>query len=78
MKDVDEQEKYRNFLSFQMQRKVKTLYKQFLFMLEDISADGYDIQEEDFQRYRKRILDHGNDTSRELEEYLEKFDIRLK
>ena len=72
MKDVDEQEKYRNFLSFQMQRKVKTLYKQFLFMLEDISADGYDIQEEDFQRYRKRILDHGNDTSRELEEYLEK------
>ena len=75
---MDEQDKYRNFLSFQMQRKVKNLYKQFLFMLEDISADGYDIEEEDFQRYRKRILDHGNDTARELEEYLEKFDIKLK
>jgi len=75
---MDEQDKYRNFLAFQMQRKVKGLYKQFLFMLEDISADGYDIAEEDFRRYRKRILDPGNDTSRELEEYLDKFDIKLK
>ena len=64
-------EKFRQFLSFQVNRKVKNLYKNFLFILEDINADGYNISEEDFQRYRKRVLDQGNDTVRELEEYLD-------
>lgn len=71
-------EKFRQFLSFQVNRKVKNLYKNFLFILEDINADGYNISEEDFQRYRKRVLDQGNDTVRELEEYLDSFDIKLK
>ena len=75
---MEERDKYRNFLSFQMQRKVKNLYKQFLFILEDLDADGYHISEEDFQRYRKRVLDQGNDTLRELDEYLDNFDIDLK
>ena len=71
-------EKFRQFLSFQVNRKVKNLYKNFLFILEDINTDGYNISEEDFQRYRKLILDQGNDTVRELEEYLDSFDIKLK
>jgi|TARA_B100001105_G_C22279578_1_gene394702 predicted component of type VI protein secretion system len=34
--------------------------------------------EEDFQRARKRVLDYGNDAIREIEENIEKFEIRLK
>lgn len=78
IKVMEERDKYQKFLSFQVNRKVKNLYKHFLFILEDMNADGYNISEDDFQRYRKRILDHGNDTVRELEEYLENFDVKLK
>jgi hypothetical protein len=43
-----------------------------------MKKDGYDIPEEEYQRIRKRILDYGNDTIREMEENLENFDIKLK
>ena len=36
------------------------------------------MDEESYQRYRKRILDHGNDLIREIEEDLDKFDIKLR
>ena len=62
-----------NFFAFQTRRKVTNLYKQFFFILEDLQADGMKIPEEQPQRSRKRILDLGNDTIRELEEYFEKF-----
>ena len=62
-----------NFFAFQTRRKVTNLYKQFFFILEDLQADGMKIPEEQHQRIRKRILDLGNDTIRELEEYFEKF-----
>jgi|TARA_R110002050_G_scaffold30864_1_gene78915 hypothetical protein len=62
-----------NFFAFQTQRKITNLYKQFFFILEDLQASGVKIPEEQHQRIRKRILDLGNDTIRELEEYFEKF-----
>jgi len=71
-------EKSKDFLVFQLRRKVVNLYKNYLFILEDLEKAGYDIPEEEFQRIRKRILDYGNDTIREIEENLEKFDIELK
>ena len=71
-------EKEKEFLQFQVQRKVVSLYKSFLFILEDLKAQGYDIDEEMYQRCRKRVLDQGNDTIREIEDYLNNFDIRLK
>ena len=71
-------EKEKEFLQFQVQRKVVSLYKSFLFILEDLKAQGYDIDEDMYQRYRKRVLDQGNDTIREIEDYLNNFDIRLK
>ena len=58
-----------NFFAFQTRRKITNLYKQFFFILEDLQADGVKIPEEQHQR----ILDLGNDTIRELEEYFEKF-----
>ena len=41
-------------------------------------AQGYDIDEDMYQRCRKRVLDQGNDTIREIEDYLNNFDVRLK
>ena len=71
-------EKEKEFLQFQVQRKVVSLYKSFLFILEDLKAQGYDIDEDMYQRCCKRVLDQGNDTIREIEDYLNNFDIRLK
>ena len=68
----------KDFVTFQVTRKVTNLYKQFLFLLEDLQEQGYDIPDEVYQRMRKRVLDHGNDTIREIEENLDKLDITLR
>ena len=62
-----------NFFSFQLKRKITGLYKSFFFILEDLSSEGVKIPEESYKRIRKRILDQGNDTIRELEEYFDKY-----
>ena len=59
-------------------RKVKKLYKNFLFILEDLKDKDYDIDDETYQKLRKRVLDHGNDCAREITEDLSNFDIRLR
>ena len=75
---MENREKEKDFLKFQVTRKVTNLYKNFLFILEDLQGEDYNISEEAYKRSRKRVLDHGNDSIREIEEYLEKFEIRLK
>jgi hypothetical protein len=62
-----------NFFAFQAKRKITNLYKQFFFILEDLESDGIKIPEDRHQKIRKRILDLGNDTIRELEDYFDKF-----
>mgnify|MGYP000211536404 FL=1 len=75
---MDKGDSAKEFVTFQVTRKVTNLYKQFLFLLEDLQDQGYDIPDEVYQRMRKRVLDHGNDTIRELEENLDKLDITLR
>ena len=75
---MDKGDSAKEFVTFQVTRKVTNLYKQFLFLLEDLQDQGYGIPDEVFQRMRKRVLDHGNDTIRELEENLDKLDITLR
>ena len=75
---MDKGDSAKEFVTFQVTRKVTNLYKQFLFLLEDLQDQGYDIPDEVYQRMRKRVLDHGNDTIREIEENLEKLDITLR
>lgn len=72
-----EGEKAKDFLKFQIRRKVTNLYKNFLFILEDSSDSQYNSKEA-YQRNRKRILDYGNDTIREMEELLDSMDVKLK
>ena len=71
-------DKTKDFINFQVRRKVTNLYKQFLFILEDLRESGHNIPEESYQKTRKRVLDYGNDTIREIEENLKNFDIKLK
>jgi hypothetical protein len=78
LKGMENGNKSKEFVRFQINRKVTNLYKQFLFMLEDLDGDGYDIPDEVFQKLRKRVLDYGNDAIREIEENLDNFDIELK
>lgn len=70
--------KIKEYVIFQLKRKVTNLYKQFLFILEDIDTSKYNMTNEAYQKYRKRILDNGNDTIREIQEELEKFNFNLK
>jgi nucleoid-associated protein YejK len=76
-KGMENGDKSKDFLRFQVNRKVTNLYKNFLFMVEDLYNSG-EIDEENFQRLRKRILDYGNDTIREIEENLDSFEFKLK
>ena len=65
-------------IQFQINRNVRTLFKRYLILLEDLRDEGVRIPDDKFQKARKRILDAGNDCLRELESILEKVDVTLK
>jgi hypothetical protein len=57
-------------------RDIKKLYLSFLYTLEDLKSEDK-ISEEEFNRLRKRVLDHGNNCYRNIEEQLNSFDFNL-
>jgi hypothetical protein len=63
---------------FQIKRKITNIYKNFFFILEDLGDSGYNINDETYQKIRKRILDNANDAVREIEESFSKINITLK
>jgi hypothetical protein len=63
---------------FQIKRKITNIYKNFFFILEDLTDSGYNINDETYQKMRKRILDNANDAVREIEENFTKLNITLK
>jgi hypothetical protein len=65
-----------DFVKSFVYRDIKKLYLSFLYLVEDLNKNGK-ISEEDFQRLRKRILDHGNDCYRNIEDQLNNFDIKF-
>ena len=67
----------KEFLSFQIKRKTTDLTKNFLFILEDLQLDGYNIPDDKFQRIRKRCLDNLNDSLRDLDGVVSKLNITL-
>jgi hypothetical protein len=69
--------KEKDYLSFQVRRKVTNLFKNFFIILEDLSKENPSISQEKYNQLRKRVLDYGNDTIRELEEDLKQFKINL-
>lgn len=69
--------KEKDYIKFQLRRKITTLFKNFFFILEDLAKENKGISDEKYQQIRKRILDYGNDTIREMEEDIDKFEIHL-
>jgi hypothetical protein len=69
--------KEKEYLIFQVRRKVTNLFKNFLFLLEDLDKDIDNIPPEKYKQVRKRVLDYSNDALREIEEDLNKFNITL-
>jgi hypothetical protein len=63
---------------FQIKRKITSIYKNFFFILEDLGDSGYNINNETYQKIRKRVLDNANDAVREIEESFSKINITLK
>ena len=47
-------------------------FQELLFSLEDLN-----LEDEKYQKLRKRVLDYGNDAIREIEEDINKFDIHI-
>lgn len=60
---------------FQIKRKITNIYKNFFFILEDLGDSGYNINDEKYQKIRKRVLDNANDAIREIEESFSKLNI---
>ena len=63
---------------FQIKRKITNIYKNFFFILEDLSDSGYNINDETYQKIRTRVLDNANDAIREIEESFSKLNISIK
>jgi len=68
--------KEKDYLKFQVQRKITTLFKNLFFLLEDLKNNNT-LSESNYQQVRKRILDHGNDTIRDLQNDLDQFDVHI-
>ena len=68
--------KEKDYLKFQVQRKITTLFKNLFFLLEDLKNNNA-LPENEYQQVRKRILDHGNDTIRDIHNDLDQFDVHI-
>lgn len=75
---MDSDQAIKDITIFQIKRKITNIYKNFFFILEDLSDSGYNIPDETYQKIRKRVLDNANDAVRELEENFSKLNITLK
>lgn len=73
-----ENDSIKDITLFQIKRKITNIYKNFFFILEDLSDSGYNINDETYQKIRKRILDNANDAIREIEENFSKLNISIK
>lgn len=67
-----------SLVEFQIRRNITSLFKQFLLILEDLQDLDANISDKVFQDYRKRVLDQGNDTLRELLDLLAGLDVNFK
>jgi|APGre2960657505_1045072.scaffolds.fasta_scaffold191882_2 predicted esterase YcpF (UPF0227 family) len=72
------EDKIKEMTLFQVKRKITSIYKNFFFIIEDLSNSGYNVNDETYQKIRKRVLDNANDAIREIEDYFNNLKINLK
>lgn len=61
-----------NIIALQTSKEVTALFKHFLEILEEVEKDP-----EKYAALRKKVLTHGNDTVRQLTEFLSYFDFQI-
>jgi len=66
-----------NFVIAAVTGEIKKLYLSFLYSSEDLVKTGK-LSEEDYQWLRKRILDYGNNSIRNIDVQLNSFDFSFK
>jgi len=66
-----------NFVVAAVTGEIKKLYLSFLYSAEDL-VKNQKLSEEDFQWLRKRILDYGNNSIRNIDTQLNNFDFSFK
>jgi len=64
--EKSEKEKVFEFHLEQIKVSLSNANKQFLYILEDLQEE-YGFSDKEYQRYRKKILDHGGDASRTIQ-----------
>jgi DNA-binding PadR family transcriptional regulator len=78
LNDINSHPSNEDYLKFHINKDIKNLFKSFLSIIEELEKQGYIFSESDRKIMRKKILDKGNDTIRELEEEIDKFNFSLK
>jgi hypothetical protein len=70
--------KMKEYVLFQLHRKITNLAKNFLVTLEDTRDDINNSPDVLYARGRKKVLDQTNDLLREISEDFKKIDVILK
>jgi len=67
-----------NLIKIQTDKEITRLYKHFLEIVEDIRNQCPDCLTQDrYEHIRKRVLDSGNESARQLVAFLEYFDFSI-
>lgn len=66
----------KKFVEGLISRAVTRLFLSFIYIIEEMVADGR-VSEEEFKQIRKKILDSGNGCIRDINAQLENFDFLL-
>lgn len=68
---------HNEFLNFQISRHIIQQAKDCLVILEEFKDDGF-LNEEGYNRLRKKILSSSNDKIRDMKAIIEQFEIELR
>jgi hypothetical protein len=67
-----------NIITVQTHKEITRLYKHFLEIIEDIRNQCPDcLPQERYEHIRKRVLDNGNESARQLLAFLDYFDFTI-
>lgn len=66
----------RDFVNYQIQQGITRLFKNTLLEVEALKSKN-NIPQEDFEHARKRVLDCGNDTIRDIQNLLDVFNFYI-
>ena len=75
MDSENQSDKMRDYLYFQIERKLTNQSVDYLEQLEDLVDEGFPIN---YNRMRKRILDKLNNSKNEIADTIKKLDIKLR